>query len=271
VPGLNIVDVGSGPPVVLVPGIQGRWEWMKPAVDALAARCRVVTFSLADEPTSGARFGPASGFDVYVDQLRDVLDARGLDRAAVCGTSFGGLIAAAFAARHPERVSALIFSSALPPSWRPNERQRMYVRSPWLFAPAFVVASLGLYREIAVAAGGLLQGLPLSARLLAYVSTHPTSPARMARRVERWMDAAAVNLSQVSAPTLVVTGEPRLELVVPVWMTHEYLKLCPQASTATIAGTGHLGLVTRPVEYAAVVGSFVERCAAQADARRRVG
>ena len=39
---MTIVDVGSGPPVILVPGIQGRWEWMKPAVDALSARCRVV-------------------------------------------------------------------------------------------------------------------------------------------------------------------------------------------------------------------------------------
>ena len=44
---MNIVDLGSGVPVVMVPGIQGRWEWMKPAVDALAERCRVVTFSLA--------------------------------------------------------------------------------------------------------------------------------------------------------------------------------------------------------------------------------
>jgi pimeloyl-ACP methyl ester carboxylesterase len=93
----------------------------------------------------------------------------------------------------------------------------------------------------------------------------------MARRVERWMEAAFVDLSRVTAPTLVVTGEPQLDFVVPVWMTREYVQLCPQASTAMIEATGHLGLVTRPAEFAAIVGGFIERCAAQADTRRRVG
>ena len=55
-----MIDRGSGTPVVLVPGIQGRWEWMRPAVDALAARCRVLTFSLCDEPTSGVAVRSAS-------------------------------------------------------------------------------------------------------------------------------------------------------------------------------------------------------------------
>ena len=53
---MKLIDVGSGPPLVMIPGIQGRWEWMKPAVDALARRCRVITFSLADESSSGGRF-----------------------------------------------------------------------------------------------------------------------------------------------------------------------------------------------------------------------
>ena len=268
---MNIVDVGSGPPLVLIPGIQGRWEWMAPAVRALAERCRVITFSLADEPTSGIRFDAGAGFEVYVRQLRDAIDARGVTRAAVCGTSFGGLIAAAFAARHPDRLSALIFSSALPPSWRPNDRQRMYARSPWLFAPLFAAASLGLYREIARAAGGPVRGLPLGARLLGHVATHPTTPARMARRVNLWLETGFADLSRVKAPTLVVTGEPQLDYVVPVWMTRQYLELCPQASTAVIARTGHLGLVTRPEMYASIVGDFVHQCGAHADARRRVG
>src|SRR3954468_15641461 len=102
---MNIIDVGSGPPLVLVPGIQGRWEWMKPAVDALARHCRVITFSLADEPTCGAHFDEASGFDCYVQQIVTAMDAAGVRTAAICGVSYGGLIAAAFAARHPQRTS----------------------------------------------------------------------------------------------------------------------------------------------------------------------
>src|SRR6185295_7765993 len=102
---MNIIDRGTGTPVVLIPGIQGRWEWMGPAVDALSQRCRIITFSLADEPTSGARFDEAAGFWSYVEHVNDVLDAKGLRKATICGISYGGLIAAAFAARHTDRVS----------------------------------------------------------------------------------------------------------------------------------------------------------------------
>jgi hypothetical protein len=31
-----VIDVGHGPPLVLVPGIQGRWEYLRPAIEALA-------------------------------------------------------------------------------------------------------------------------------------------------------------------------------------------------------------------------------------------
>ena len=75
---MNIIDVGAGSPVVLIPGIQGRWEWMRPAVDALAKHCRVISFSLADEPTSGASFDASAGVWSYVQQVADVLDATGV-------------------------------------------------------------------------------------------------------------------------------------------------------------------------------------------------
>ena len=85
---MNIIDLGSGTPVVLIPGIQGRWEWMRPAVDALSKQCRVITFSLADEPTSGASFDESAGVWSYVQQVSDVLDARGLREATICGISY---------------------------------------------------------------------------------------------------------------------------------------------------------------------------------------
>jgi hypothetical protein len=43
------VEQGSGPPLVLVPGIPGPWEYVRLAVDALAASFRVLTFSLGPE------------------------------------------------------------------------------------------------------------------------------------------------------------------------------------------------------------------------------
>jgi pimeloyl-ACP methyl ester carboxylesterase len=66
----------------------------------------------------------------------------------------------------------------------------------------------------------------------------------------------------VRAPTLVVAGEPHLDLIVPVENTRKYLELIPGARFHQLERTGHLGLVTRPEMYASAVGDFVHRHAA---------
>ena len=48
-------DQGHGPAVVVVQGLHGRWEWMKPALVELAGRCRTISYSLA------ATSAPANG------------------------------------------------------------------------------------------------------------------------------------------------------------------------------------------------------------------
>jgi 3-oxoadipate enol-lactonase len=265
---MKVIDRGGGTPIVVIPGVQGRWEWMKPAIDALAQRCRVVTFSLADEPTCGGRFDEAHGFDSYVEQVRDALDAADIEGAGVCGVSYGGLIAAAFAARYPERTSSLILVSALPAAWAPNARVSFYLRAPRLLMPVFMVASLRMYREIASANDGIAGGVPAALRHATRVLTHMFSPSRMARRVrllksiDLRQELAQLPVTSRQLPTLIVTGEPSLDNVVPVAATHEYLCIWPQASLATLPRTGHLGLITRPAAFANIVVPFAERAAA---------
>jgi 3-oxoadipate enol-lactonase len=255
---MNIVDVGSGAPVVIVPGIQGRWEWMRPAVDALAAHCRVLTFSLADEPSCGWALDEAAGFSAYIEQVRQVLDARGVRAAAICGVSYGGLIAAAFARRYPERVTSLVMVSAIPPAWKPDRRVRFYLRAPWLLSPLFMVGSLRMYPEIAAATPGVVPGLIAAARHALNVLAHMFSPGRMARRVHM---LEVVNLTdgleRVDVPTLVITGDAELDRVVPVALTKQYLQIWPRAQSITLPRTGHLGSITKPAEFARVVGEFL--------------
>jgi pimeloyl-ACP methyl ester carboxylesterase len=269
---MNLVDVGNGPPLVLVPGIQGRWEWMRPGVDALARRFRVITFSLADEPTSGVRVDGTRGFDVYLDQIHDALATAGLDRATICGVSYGGLIAAAFAAREPDRVSALVLVSALPPEWRINRRAAFYLRAPRLLSPLFAAASLRLYREMHRAYGGFASAIPNALRHGWNVVTHPGSPARMADRV-RLLDGLNLvqGLSRLNTQTLVITGEDELDDVVRPADTRRYLKLWPSATSAVVARTGHLGIITRPDEVARMVGEFVAQQSVANAERRRIG
>ena len=74
----------------------------------------------------------------------------------------------------------------------------------------------------------------------------------------------------MTAPTLILTGEPGLDRVVPVDATRQYARLWPHAEVATIGRTGHLGLTTRPSEFARLVVPFAER-SAQVTTRRHVG
>jgi pimeloyl-ACP methyl ester carboxylesterase len=274
---MRIVDMGSGPVVVLIPGVQGRWEWMRPAVDALASRCRVITFSLADEPTADTRFDDHLGFDNYVQQVHDALDARAIPAAIICGVSYGGLIAAAFARDYPGRTDGLILVSALPPGWQPDSRVRFYLRAPRLLSPLFCIGSLRLYPEIAAASGGYVAGAIPGIRHGWNVITHMFSPSRMARRVTLMARAGlSARICDVDVPTLIVTGEGSLDRVVPPGQTAAYARLCPRAETVVIPRTGHLGLITRPTAFADVVSAFVSRVAAELqfrpkDPRRHVG
>jgi pimeloyl-ACP methyl ester carboxylesterase len=255
-----MVDTGSGPPLVLVPGIQGRWEWMRPAVDALAARCRVLSSSLAGDPGSGAAIDAALGFDSLVAQIDGMRERAGLDRVALCGVSFGGLVAVRYAALRPEHTAALVVVSTPGPRWRPDARIGRYVRHPVAMAPLFAAgAPRRLGREIRTARDGWWSSVRFAARHTARVLASPMSPTRMSQRVrlagEVDFEAAC---ARVRAPTLVVTGEPELDRVVRAGSTREYAALIAGARAVTFERTGHIGLVTRPERFAEIVGSFVD-------------
>ena len=113
-------DRGSGPSIVVIPGVQGRWEWMRPTLDALARRCRTISYSLCGDFGSGRTIDQAVGFENYLRQLDAVLDAAGLRESALCGVSYGGLVALRYAATRPLRVRAMILSSSPAPGWVPT-------------------------------------------------------------------------------------------------------------------------------------------------------
>ena len=173
--------------------------------------------------------------------------------------SYGGLIAAAFAARHPDKVSALVLSSAIPPSWKPDARVEFLMRAPLLLSPLFCIGSLRMCPEI-LAARGTLPGAAFAARHVATVLANMFSPRLMARRA-RLVATLDVErqLGRVKCPTLVVTGEPTLDRVVPVALTRDYHRIWPHATEAVLQRTGHLGLITRPDEFARLVASFADQ------------
>ena len=254
-----MIDLGKGSPIVLIPGLQGRWEWMRPAVEALAKHHRVVSFSLCDERTSPFPCDPARAFENFVAQVGTAMDRAGLREAAIVGVSYGGLIAAEFSARHPERVSALVLASALHSHWRPNQDQQRFLRSPRLLSPLFAAnARARMQPEVAAAFPAMGARLRFMASQGARVAMAPASPSRMARRVAWATGHRFADPRTITARALVLTGEATLDHVVPVQVTEQYMKELQSAQRVVLERTGHIGLVTRPDSFAEILGRFVD-------------
>jgi pimeloyl-ACP methyl ester carboxylesterase len=257
---------GSGPPLVLIPGLQGRWEYLAPTLHALAATFTVTTFALCDEPGANGHFDPLRAFDSYVAQVAEAVRQSGRDRAVICGVSFGGLIALSFAAAHPECTTALVLASTPGPGWRLLRRHLLYVRLPRLCGPLFLLeAPLRLGRELRATFPARADRRRFVAWHLRLLLSAPLSPSRMAARAERisTLDTAGLG-GRVVAPTLLVTGEPALDYVVPTCSPGGYERLIRGARSIVLERTGHLGSITRPHVFAAIVQEFVGSLAALA-------
>jgi class 3 adenylate cyclase len=113
--------IGEGPAdMVLVwnwfSHMEGRWEIPPFAhfLRRLAGSRRVISFDKygigLSDPVPSTQLPP---LEEWMDDVRAVMDAVGSERAAVVGQSDGGLMAAMFAASHPERVEALVLIDTL--------------------------------------------------------------------------------------------------------------------------------------------------------------
>jgi pimeloyl-ACP methyl ester carboxylesterase len=247
--------VGEGPPLVLVPGLQGRWEWMAPTVNALAQSFRVATFSLCGEPEAP---GLGADFDAHLAQVDAAIDALGGAPAFLVGISYGGWVAVRYAARRSARVRGLVIASTPGPGFELTPRFARWVRAPRLSFPEFVLTSPGrLFGEVCTARGGVWNGLRFLAAHMQRGFNAPMSATRAAVRLRLALQIDYGDMARaVRAPTLVVSGEDALDRLVPPSSTRAWADDIRGARLVCLERTGHIGTMTRPERFAEIVGSF---------------
>ena len=108
---LRFVDVGAGPPVVLVHGLLGSHESWAPQISRLAKRHRVVAPDLFGHGQSDKPSGDYS-LSAHAATLRDLMDHLGISSAAFVGHSLGGGIVMQLSYLFPERVDRLCLVSS---------------------------------------------------------------------------------------------------------------------------------------------------------------
>jgi pimeloyl-ACP methyl ester carboxylesterase len=102
-------SAGSGTPIIFVHEFGGsHWSW-EPQLNFFARRHRCITFAARGYPPSDI---PES-VEVYsqeraADDIVDVLNAAGVDKAHVVGLSMGGFASLHAALAHPQRVLSVV-------------------------------------------------------------------------------------------------------------------------------------------------------------------
>jgi len=106
---VHYLDEGEGPAVLLMHG-SGRSiaDWQEGVVAGLSAQHRVIAFDYYGFGFSDRNPKFVYGYDLWIQQAIDLLDALRVDHVTVIGHSVGGALACMVAAEHPERVDHVV-------------------------------------------------------------------------------------------------------------------------------------------------------------------
>lgn len=177
-------------------------------------------------------------------------EARLPERFALVGSSFGSLVALAFALRHPGRVSALVLVSPVATVRR--------IRRVALSLSTLVRAPMPLTYLFAPLVARILGGLHLPAEGRAEIvrEARRIAPGEMLRRLKDVLSADLVpQLYGLPVPTLVVHGAH--DHLVPLAAANAVQAAIPGARMALLPRASHLPYMSHPLEFNAAVGDFL--------------
>ena len=231
---VQLARVGEGPPVLVVHGGPGGFDLALAYGKHLRdAGCEVLAPSRPGYLRTPLRSGrsPADQADLYVA----VLDTLQLDRVAILGFSSGGPSAVHFAARHPDRTTALLLDTAILLPFEPPiaALRRATYESGVMVWFAFQLATRKPALATRLMVDGVGAGLDEEQRKAA-IDWIISDPARIATLTDQWKaiapkkyrklgwtndkrnerDLAPLPFGDIEAPTLIAHGAN--DAIVPV-------------------------------------------------------
>lgn len=254
--GIDTYYVDSGardaPPILFIHGLFGSTQVWRLVIDDLnALGYRTITY---DRPGAGLSAKPLSADysqPAHADHAAALLDALGIEQALIVGHSAGGNVAAHFALRHPERVTALALVDAAVLAGGPPGFVGGIAAFPPITRWAQVILNAAFTRE--TLAGSLRSfyrnpSLVNEAVIDAYWRAFET-PGAFNGLIGLTRDAAPNRLSeaqiaQIGARTGVIWGMQ--DTITPIEQGERLITLLPDAVWLPIADSGHQPMEEQP-------------------------
>jgi 3-oxoadipate enol-lactonase len=258
--GIEVVEQGSGPTLLLVHGFGGAKEDFADQTGALAQRFHVVTF---DHRGHGESDSPPDASSYTIDRLAldtiAVADAVGADQFRLLGHSLGGMVARRVVLAHPQRVEALILMDTSPGPVPGLDGE--------LIEMGCVIAlneGMDELKRIMDAFSPL--GTPAYERTLAdrpgyqefndrkWASLSAVMWATLGREIRDQPDQLAA-MTGVRCPTLVIVGEQDTPFL---GVSRDMVETIPDAVLVIIPNAGHSPQFENPDAWLRAIEGFLE-------------
>jgi pimeloyl-ACP methyl ester carboxylesterase len=242
---IHYVDAGKGDPIVLIHGWNGSTFSMRYVIPELAQRHRVIAIDLlgygfSERPSDGDY--SIAGLGTLVAK---VMDALGVERAAILGHSMGGAVVMWFAIHYPERVDKLILVDSATVKEMFRGRNLGIVWRP--FAPLFAPLLLGKrtvrrvlrwqVHDPSIITPDVVEGHTRPLRVKGHMR------AQLKQLADRRKDVP-FDPAQIRAPALILWGEH--DRLVPLSRGEELARLIPNSKLIVIRSSGHLPMEEQP-------------------------
>jgi non-heme chloroperoxidase len=262
---LAYLDMGEGPPVVLVHGTISDYRWWHAQMDVFSQRHRVVAYSLRHHHPNVST-GDRSDYlpKTHAADLGGLIQALNLGRVHLIGHSYGGFIALLVARDRPELVRSLVLvepgrlgglitgvdaEEAKQILQGVGESQKQVVER---LGQGDTDEALRIFINM-VRGPGTWEGMPDAARAARRDNAHTLKPT-LTNPAERF---TCDDARKITAPTLLVGGDvsPR---IFPL-MLNALQPCLPRVERITITKASHGVYQDNPVDFNREVLGFLKR------------